>query len=190
MTRHNFSELLPVLLTKVLLLLFAFVGIAFHPKRPWVLASLHNGVIQLWDYRMCTLLERFDEHDGEHNYCILFWMITLILLFIMVIELNRVQFGLYSYKWLTKLDDCAGVRFVLSRTWLQTKLGDTKFCYVCVSFITAIKFVISLLFLKLKQRIFQDFVGRSKNKTLLSVRLKHTVQLHRHEAYCPIILSN
>lgn len=47
-------------------LLFAFVGIAFHPKRPWVLASLHNGVIQLWDYRMCTLLERFDEHDGEH----------------------------------------------------------------------------------------------------------------------------
>ncbi|EDO39748.1 predicted protein [Nematostella vectensis] len=39
-------------------------GISFHPKRPWVLASLHNGVIQLWDYRMCTLLERFDEHDG------------------------------------------------------------------------------------------------------------------------------
>lgn len=31
-----------------------------------MLASLHNGVIQLWDYRMCTLLERFDEHDGEH----------------------------------------------------------------------------------------------------------------------------
>ena len=123
-------------------------------------------------------------------YCILFWMITLILLFIMVIELNRVQFGLYSYKWLTKLDDCAGVRFVLSRTWLQTKLGDTKFCYVCVSFITAIKFVISLPFLKLKQRIFQDFVGRSKNNTHLSVRLKCTVQLHRHEAYCPIILSN
>ena len=123
-------------------------------------------------------------------YCILFWMITLILLFIMVIELNRVQFGLYSYKWLTKLDDCAGVRFVSSWTWLQTKLGDTKFCYVCVSFITAIKFVISLPFLKLKQRIFQDFVGRSKNKTHLSVCLKHTVQLHRHEAYWPIILSN
>ena len=42
-----------------------FAGIAFHPTRPWVLASLHNGVIQLWDYRMCTLLERFDEHDGK-----------------------------------------------------------------------------------------------------------------------------
>lgn len=28
------------------------------------LNSLHSGVIQLWDYRMCTLLEKFDEHDG------------------------------------------------------------------------------------------------------------------------------
>ena len=25
---------------------------------------MHNGVIQLWDYRMCTLLEKFDEHEG------------------------------------------------------------------------------------------------------------------------------
>lgn len=40
-------------------------GLSFHPKRPWVLASLHNGVIQLWDYRMCTLIDKFDEHDGE-----------------------------------------------------------------------------------------------------------------------------
>lgn len=39
-------------------------GLSFHPKRPWVLSSLHNGVIQLWDYRMCTLLDKFDEHDG------------------------------------------------------------------------------------------------------------------------------
>ena len=39
-------------------------GLAFHPNRPWVLASLHNGVVQLWDYRMGTLLDRFDEHDG------------------------------------------------------------------------------------------------------------------------------
>ena len=49
---------------------FLALGIAFHPKRPWVLASLHNGVIQLWDYRMCTLLERFDEHDGECMLCL------------------------------------------------------------------------------------------------------------------------
>lgn len=29
-----------------------------------ILFSLHIGVIQLWDYRMCALLEKFDEHDG------------------------------------------------------------------------------------------------------------------------------
>jgi coatomer protein complex subunit alpha (xenin) len=39
-------------------------GLSFHPVRPWILTSLHNGVIQLWDYRMGVLLERFDEHDG------------------------------------------------------------------------------------------------------------------------------
>lgn len=68
-------------------------GLSFHPKRPWILTryvflhslipvlksavvkvwivlieflsfSLHSGVIQLWDYRMCALLDKFDEHDG------------------------------------------------------------------------------------------------------------------------------
>lgn len=39
-------------------------GLAFHPVRPWVLASLHNGHIQLWDYRMGTLLDKFEEHEG------------------------------------------------------------------------------------------------------------------------------
>ncbi|KAL8143768.1 hypothetical protein V2J09_016800 [Rumex salicifolius] len=39
-------------------------GLSFHCKRPWILASLHSGVIQLWDYRMGTLIDRFDEHDG------------------------------------------------------------------------------------------------------------------------------
>ncbi|EDV25681.1 uncharacterized protein TRIADDRAFT_24616 [Trichoplax adhaerens] len=39
-------------------------GISFHPMRPWVLASLHSGLIQLWDYRMCTLIDKYDEHDG------------------------------------------------------------------------------------------------------------------------------
>ncbi|KAG0449917.1 hypothetical protein HPP92_027024 [Vanilla planifolia] len=39
-------------------------GLTFHTKRPWILASLHSGVIQLWDYRMGTLIDRFDEHDG------------------------------------------------------------------------------------------------------------------------------
>ncbi|MEW5314346.1 MAG: hypothetical protein WDW38_005854 [Sanguina aurantia] len=39
-------------------------GLSFHPKRPWILASLHSGVVQLWDYRMGTLIDRFDEHEG------------------------------------------------------------------------------------------------------------------------------
>lgn len=39
-------------------------GLSFHPKRPWILASLHSGVVQLWDFRMGTLIDRFDEHDG------------------------------------------------------------------------------------------------------------------------------
>ncbi|KAI4966264.1 hypothetical protein ZWY2020_041880 [Hordeum vulgare] len=37
--------------------------LSFHPRRPWILSSLHSGVIQMWDYRMGTLLDRFDEHD-------------------------------------------------------------------------------------------------------------------------------
>ena len=39
-------------------------GISFHPTRPWLLCSLHDGQIQLWDYRLGTLLETFAEHDG------------------------------------------------------------------------------------------------------------------------------
>lgn len=40
-------------------------GLSFHPKRPWILTSLHSGIIQLWDYRMCTMIDKFDEHDGK-----------------------------------------------------------------------------------------------------------------------------
>lgn len=39
-------------------------GLAFHPYRSWILASLHNGTIQLYDYRMEILLETFEEHEG------------------------------------------------------------------------------------------------------------------------------
>lgn len=34
------------------------------PFRPWILVSLHSSTIQLWDYRMGTLIDRFEEHDG------------------------------------------------------------------------------------------------------------------------------
>ncbi len=39
-------------------------GLSFHASRPWILTSLHNGQIQLWDYRMGTCLDKFEEHDG------------------------------------------------------------------------------------------------------------------------------
>lgn len=41
-------------------------GLAFHPRRPWILTSLHNGVIQLYDYRMGTLVDKYEEHEGVY----------------------------------------------------------------------------------------------------------------------------
>lgn len=46
-------------------------GLSFHPTRPWILASLHTGVIQLWDYRIRTFIDSFDEHDGYYLFFIL-----------------------------------------------------------------------------------------------------------------------
>jgi coatomer protein complex subunit alpha (xenin) len=39
-------------------------GVSFHPRRPWVLASLHTGAIQLIDYSMETVIDKFEEHEG------------------------------------------------------------------------------------------------------------------------------
>ncbi|CAA7028305.1 unnamed protein product [Microthlaspi erraticum] len=39
-------------------------GLSFHPTEPWILAALDTGVIQLWDYRKGTLIDRFEEHEG------------------------------------------------------------------------------------------------------------------------------
>nr|CAG4708473.1 unnamed protein product [Naegleria fowleri] len=39
-------------------------GLSFHPKRSWILASLHTGAIQLWDYRMGTMIDSYHEHEG------------------------------------------------------------------------------------------------------------------------------
>lgn len=39
-------------------------GLAFHPSRPWVLVALFSSTIQLWDYRMGTLLHKFEDHEG------------------------------------------------------------------------------------------------------------------------------
>lgn len=39
-------------------------GIAFHPSRPLALVTLFSSTIQLWDYRMGTLLHKFEDHEG------------------------------------------------------------------------------------------------------------------------------
>ncbi|SOV74607.1 coatomer alpha subunit, putative [Plasmodium sp. gorilla clade G3] len=39
-------------------------SISFHPKINMILAGLHNGVIQLWDYRIGILIDKFEEHEG------------------------------------------------------------------------------------------------------------------------------
>jgi len=39
-------------------------GLSFHPKLSWIVASLHNGHIQLWDYRIGSLLDTFEDHEG------------------------------------------------------------------------------------------------------------------------------
>ena len=40
-------------------------GLSFHKYRPWILASLHNGAIHLFDYRAQVLLEKFEDHTGK-----------------------------------------------------------------------------------------------------------------------------
>jgi WD40 repeat protein len=39
-------------------------GLSFHPTRTWILAALHSGEIQLWDYTTSSLVARFNEHEG------------------------------------------------------------------------------------------------------------------------------
>ena len=39
-------------------------GICFHHTKPWVLVSLHSGVIQMFDFQIGLLIERFSEHEG------------------------------------------------------------------------------------------------------------------------------
>ena len=39
-------------------------GISFHPNKPWVLTSLHNGIINIYDYVNGILLHSFEDHDG------------------------------------------------------------------------------------------------------------------------------
>ncbi|BGP24625.1 hypothetical protein JCM10295v2_003543 [Rhodotorula toruloides] len=43
-------------------------GISFHPRLTLLAASLHSGSIQLWNFQMGVLVDRFEEHDGESRH--------------------------------------------------------------------------------------------------------------------------
>ena len=45
-------------------LTYVLAGLAFHPTQPLLAATLHNGSVQLWNYRMGVLVDRFEEHEG------------------------------------------------------------------------------------------------------------------------------
>lgn len=43
-------------------------GLSFHPTRPYLLSSLHDGTIQMIDYRMNAIVDSYKEHEGIHPH--------------------------------------------------------------------------------------------------------------------------
>ncbi|ANQ08989.1 Coatomer alpha subunit [Plasmodium coatneyi] len=105
-------------------------SISFHPKINLILAGLHNGIIQLWDYRIGILIEKFEEHEGPvrgidfhavqplfvsgaDDYLIKVWNIHLKkCVFNLVGHLDyirKVQFHL-TYPWILSASDDQTIR--------------------------------------------------------------------------------
>jgi len=42
-------------------------GISFHPSKPWVITSLHSGLIQIWDYNMKICVGKFEVTHPSHR---------------------------------------------------------------------------------------------------------------------------
>ncbi|MCL4132459.1 UNVERIFIED_CONTAM: hypothetical protein GTU68_057278 [Idotea baltica] len=38
-------------------------GTCFHPSKPWIITTLHSGVIQIWDFNMKILIAKFDVNE-------------------------------------------------------------------------------------------------------------------------------
>lgn len=57
-------------------------GLAFHPTQPLLAASLHNGSVQLWNYRMGVLVDRFEEHEGMSRRQLAFTKVSFITYYI------------------------------------------------------------------------------------------------------------
>ncbi|KAJ8767168.1 hypothetical protein K2173_013565 [Erythroxylum novogranatense] len=159
-------------------------GLSFHSKRPWILASLHSGVIQLWDYRMGTLIDRFDEHDGPvrgvhfHNsqplfvsggddYKIKVWNYKLHrCLFTLLGHLDyirTVQFH-HEYPWIVSASDDQTIRIWnwQSRTCISVLTGHNHYV-MCASFHPKEDLVVSA---SLDQTVRVWDIGSLKRKTV------------------------
>ncbi|KAK6245497.1 WD40 repeat - like 10 [Theobroma cacao] len=159
-------------------------GLSFHSKRPWILASLHSGVIQLWDYRMGTLIDRFDEHDGPvrgvhfhksqplfvsggDDYKIKVWNYKLHrCLFTLLGHLDyirTVQFH-HEYPWIVSASDDQTIRIWnwQSRTCIAVLTGHNHYV-MCASFHPKEDLVVSA---SLDQTVRVWDIGALKKKTV------------------------
>ncbi|KAM1098516.1 hypothetical protein ACFX2I_015754 [Malus domestica] len=159
-------------------------GLSFHTKRPWILASLHSGVIQLWDYRMGTLIDRFDEHDGPvrgvhfhksqplfvsggDDYKIKVWNYKMHrCLFTLLGHLDyirTVQFH-HEYPWIVSASDDQTIRIWnwQSRTCISVLTGHNHYV-MCASFHPKEDLVVSA---SLDQTVRVWDIGSLKKKTV------------------------
>ncbi|KAF5730113.1 coatomer subunit alpha-1 [Tripterygium wilfordii] len=159
-------------------------GLSFHTKRPWILASLHSGVIQLWDYRMGTLIDRFEEHDGPvrgvhfhksqplfvsggDDYKIKVWNYKLHrCLFTLLGHLDyirTVQFH-HEYPWIVSASDDQTIRIWnwQSRTCISVLTGHNHYV-MCASFHPKEDLVVSA---SLDQTVRVWDIGALKKKTV------------------------
>ncbi|PHT76232.1 Coatomer subunit alpha-3 [Capsicum annuum] len=159
-------------------------GLSFHSQRPWILASLHSGVIQLWDYRMGTLIDRFDEHDGPvrgvhfhksqplfvsggDDYKIKVWNYKLHrCLFTLLGHLDyirTVQFH-HEYPWIVSASDDQTIRIWnwQSRTCISVLTGHNHYV-MCASFHPKEDLVVSA---SLDQTVRVWDIGALRKKTV------------------------
>ncbi|CAF1788267.1 unnamed protein product [Brassica oleracea var. botrytis] len=130
-------------------------GLSFHRKRPWILFSLHSGVIQLWDYRLRTMIRRFVEHEGPvrgvhiHNsrpwfvsggddYKIIVWNYnTHMCLFTLLGHLDRIRTVQFHHEkpWIVSASDDQTIRIWnwQSRTCISVLTGHNHNA-MCASF--------------------------------------------------------
>lgn len=159
-------------------------GLSFHPKRPWILASLHSGVIQLWDYRMGTLIDRFDEHDGPvrgvhfhksqplfvsggDDYKIKVWNYKLRrCLFTLLGHLDYIRTVQYhqEYPWIVSASDDQTIRVWnwQSRTCISVLTGHNHYV-MCASFHVKEDLVVSA---SLDQTVRVWDIGGLRKKTV------------------------